>query len=275
MISLKELQYVDSWARKTPYPGEKYAKETLETMKELFERYNKYYREKNYSIIFSDSEELSFQISDTSICHMLGVDFKNLVSGTFDTFLKEVLNIDRINGKVTSYDVLKSILDNYEEVIKYDESDNWKVMNYYKSRIKCSIFDKISEFEKFNFAKIDSEEHSKVLFTPSNEAVCPYFFIRLIKDDNESVYDIVSLMAPEKHKIPGFFDSKVTIPTQIIIDDNQKLDKIVATPKDKINLLNMYKQVITTYNIDNNLDISGDYLAMLSELDVKGRSKTL
>lgn len=148
-------------------------------------------------------------------------------------------------------------------------------MNYYKSRIKCSIFDKISEFEKFNFAKIDSEEYSKVLFTPSNEAVCPYFFIRLSKNADENIYDIISLMAPEKHRIPEFLNSKVTIPTQIIIDDNQKLDKIVASPKDKINLLNMYKQIITSYNIEDNLDISGDYLAMLSEMDVKGRSKTL
>lgn len=275
MISLKELQYVDAWARKTPYPGEKYAKETLENMKVLFEKYNKYYRDKNYSIIFSDSEELSFQISDTSICHMLGVDFKNLVSGIFDEFLVDVLELDRFNGKVTSYDVIKAILDNYEDVVRYDESGHLKVVNYYKSRIKCSIFDKISEFEKFNFAKIDDGSDSKLLFTPSNEAVCPYFFIRLIKDEDKTVHDISSLLAPQKEELPILFDNKVTIPTQMIIDDSQKLDKIIATPKDKINLLNMYKQIITTYNVDNNLDISGDYLAMLSELDVKGRSKRL
>ena len=274
MISLKELQYVDLWASKTPYPGEKYAKETLETMKVLFEKYNKYYRDKNYSIIFSDSEELSFKISDTSICHMMGVNFKNLLSEPLESFLTEVLGLDK-SDRITSYEVIKSILDNYEEVIKYDESGNLRVMNYYKSRIKCSIFDKISEFEKFNFAKIDDGSYSKLLFTPSNEAVCPYFFIRLNKDKNETVYDIASLLAPEKEELPSYFENKVTIPTQMIIDDSQKLDKIIATPKDKINLLNMYKQIIATYGVNNNLDISGDYLAMLSELDVKGRSKTL
>ena len=274
MISLKELQYVDVWARKAPYPGSIYAFETLEKMKELFDKYNKNYREKNYSIIFSDSEELAFKISDTSVCHMLGIDFKNLINGPFEKFLSEVLNIN-VNDRITSYEVLKAILDNYEEVVKYEENGNLRAINYYKSRIKCSIFDKISEFEKFNFAKLETSDDSKLLFTPSNEAVCPYFFISLNRDQNAVSYDISSLLAPKQNELPSFFEKKFTIPTQIIIDDSQNLDKLTASPREKINLLNMYKQIVLNYHIEGNIDISGDYLSMLSELDIKGRSKTL
>lgn len=275
MISLKELQYVCEQAKDVPYPGTKFAMETLETMKVMFEQYNKQYREKNYSIIFSDSEEFSFQISDTSVCHMLGVDFKSLVNGNYDAFLKEILGMDRQNSKLCSYEVLKMILEKYEEVIKFEEKEKTPILNYYKSRIKCSIFNKISEFENFNFAKIDSEKNSRVLFTPSNESLCPYFFIRLNRDKESNIYEVVSLLAPEKTKIQNYFGPKVTIPTQIIIDDNRSLDKIEATPKDKINLLNMYRQLITTYGIKDNLDISGDYLSMLSDLDTRGKMKKL
>lgn len=42
------------------------------------------------------------------------------------------------------------IFDNYEEVVKYDSS---RVLNYYNSRIKCLIFEKISGLERFNLEK--------------------------------------------------------------------------------------------------------------------------
>lgn len=276
MISLKELKYVDTWAKSAPYPGKKYAMETLENMKILFDTYNKNYRGKDYSIIFSDSSEIEFEILDSNICHMLGIDYKNLMSGNYDVFLKDVLNIDRNNTKVKSYDVVKRIIENYEEIIRYDEKSQNRALNYYKSRIKCEIFDKISDFEKFNFGKLDTQDESKLLFMASNEAICPYFLIRLNKDSGQLKHGVTSLLAPESSKVKLFFDGfSSSIPTQILIDDNQKLNKIEASPKEKIDLLNSYKSILATYSIDNKMDISGDYLSVLADLENNQKKKTL
>ena len=40
MITLKELQFVDSFEQKAPYPGDKYAKETLEEMIKMYQKFN-------------------------------------------------------------------------------------------------------------------------------------------------------------------------------------------------------------------------------------------
>ena len=276
MISLKELKYVNTNAVMAPYPGDAYATETLEGMKEMFEKYHKNYYGKNYSIIFSDATELSFEILDFNICHMFGIDFKSLVSvnnlggpNLYQDFLTQVLGFSPSEVRITSYELTKAIIDNYEEVVKYDSQAENRALNYYKSRIKSAIFEKMSEFEKFNFGKLYTHDDTLLLYTPSNEAVCPYFFVRLSKDQNKDYYGISSLMAPEKDKIDPYFGYGAAIPTQMIIDDNKNLNKIIATPKEKIEMLKSYKNIITTYNLDDKMDVSGDYLAVLSEADVK------
>lgn len=280
MISLKELKYVDVWAKRAPYPGNGYALETLEKMSELFEKYNKNYNGKNYSIIFSDGTELSFEILTFNICHMFGIDFKNLINERengekyYETFLTEVLGFDLSVDKINSYGLTKAIVEHYKDVVKYDEQAENRVINYYKSRIKCAIFERLSDFEKFNFGKLFTQDDTLLLYTPSNEAVCPYFFVRLSKDDNSQIYGISSLMAPEKNEIKPYFEYRAAIPTQMIIDDNKSLNKIIATPKEKIGMLNLYKSIITSVSLPDQMDISGDYLATLAELDSKQKVYT-
>ena len=281
MISLKELKYVDTWAKKAPFPGKTYALETLEKMKEMFDKYNANYNGKNYSIIFSDATELSFEILDFNICHMFGIDFKNLVAdrefGTgkyYETFLTQVLGFDLANDKITSYKLTEAIVNNFEDVVRYDEQTDYRTLNYYKSRIKCAIFERMSEFEKFNFGKLYTHDNTLLLYTPSNEAVCPYFFVRLSRDQNSDVYGISSLMAPEKNAVSPYFEHNAAIPTQMIIDDKENLNKIVATPKEKIAMLNLYKSIITSTNVQDKMDISGDYLATLTELDSREKIYT-
>ena len=264
MISLKELQYVSKSSDKAPYPGDKYAYETLENMIEAFNIYKKNYEGKDYSIIFSDSEELNFQIFDYNICHMLGVDFSFLVNNN-EKFLREILNLKKENVFINSYEVIYNILQNYKS------NDN-RVINYYKSRIKCAIFNKMNEFEMFNFGKLNTENSSKILYVQSNEAVCPYFLIRLNENnkDKDLKYCVTSLLAPKENELPAYFEYKSAIPTQMIIDDGMnKLDKFESTPREKLNMLNMYKSIISTYSIPDNLDISGDYKAVLASLDNK------
>lgn len=276
MISLKELKYVGTYPEKAPYPGYDYAKETLENMKETFDKYEKKYKNKDYSIIFSDSSEINFEIFECNVAHMLGVDFNNIVSGNYEVFLKEVLGLERTETNITSYIIVKSILENYEEVIKHDENTQKRALNYYKSRIKCAIFDKISDFEKFNFGKLETNDDSKILFTSSNEAICPYFLVRLQPDGKFKKYCVTSLLAPEKNQLPYYFNNSASIPTQILIDDNNNnLNKIEATPREKIEMLNMYKSVILNHSLTDRMDISGDYMSLLADMDIKQRRKTL
>lgn len=197
---------------------------------------------------------------------MLGIDLKSLTDPLYHNVIKEVLNIDLDKEKISSYQLVKCLIKNYKEVLKYDASEELRIINYYKSRIKCAIFEQLSEFEQFNFGKINTTDTSKLLYTPSNEPVCPYFLIRLSKEENEQIYGVSSLLAPEREKLSPYFSQKAAIPTQIIVDNNHDLHKFNATPKEKIDLLNMYKLIISECGVESNIDISGDYLSALSSI---------
>ena len=178
-----------------------------------------------------------FEIYEYNLSHLLGINFKNII--TYDGYndaLTEVLGLDKTQ-KISSYELLLSILNNYEEVARYDEQARYKILNYYKSMIKCSIFEKITAFQQFNFGKLLQPDNSILLYTPSNEALCPYFLMRLSRNEDEEKYGASSLLALKISDIENYFSMPASIPTQIVIDDNKKLSKINATPSDKRLLL--------------------------------------
>lgn len=272
MITTKELQYVDKWETKIPMPGEEYSTQVVDEMKECYETYKQKYKNKEYNLIFSNGEEITFEIMASNLCHMLGVDYQNIKGEYFKKYRQEVLKIQATC--FTSFDLLEAILENSSKVVEMDNDINNKVkiLNYYKSQIKCSIFKKLSDFEKFNFAAInydakdDKHEYDKqkLLFIPSNEAICPYFIMGIQQSDDKK-YIVNTLMAPQAPK--KYFDNqKVIIPTQILVSDNNEFRKLNATAEEKIQLLTMYKNIINTYNIPYKLDISGDYEAMLNQM---------
>ena len=84
MITLRELEYVNGWARKVPYPGIEYAEKTAEKLVNAYEDFNNLYKDKKYDIITSSGEQILFEILDKNLCHMLGVDYKNLTDSYFD-----------------------------------------------------------------------------------------------------------------------------------------------------------------------------------------------
>ena len=49
------------------------------------------------------------------------------------------------------------------------------------------------------------------------------------------------------------------------------MDKFEATPSEKIALLNQYRAIVNEYKISNNINIFGDYQAMLGEQVTKKR----
>ena len=84
------------------------------------------------------------------------------------------------------------------------------------------------------------------------------------QDINIPKYYVSTLFAPSDPT--KFFDNQeVIIPTQILISDNDILTRVNATPNEKIQLLTMYKNIINTYGLTFNLNIFGDYQAVLKE----------
>lgn len=288
MITKKELDYVSGWANKVPYPGVAYAEKTVEKLKECFKEFNNFYANKKYDITLSNGEEFLFEILDKNLCHILGVDYKNINSEYFDEYREDVL---KLYGSPKSYELLTAIINNLEDVLRYDfdrYDKNGRVLNYYRIMVKCSIFEKLSDFSRFNFGVINmnkdifervtgkniSSNSEKFLYVQSNEAQAPYFMMGILKDseknsersnvDEPYSYATETLIAPQNHQ--DFFNHQmVTIPTQILIIDDKSMDKIEATSAEKIALLNQYKTIINSAHLPNKINIYSDYETMLAE----------
>ena len=156
MVSSRELRYVNSWASKIPMPGVEYSSEVMNSIRECYEIYNKKYKDKQYSIIFSNGEEIDFEIMTKNLCHMLGIDYDNIKGDYFDIYRQEVFGINS-DINFSSYDLLEMILEKADKIVEMDNdsSVSAKVVNYYKSCVKCAIFKKFSNFENFDFAAIN------------------------------------------------------------------------------------------------------------------------
>ena len=291
MITRKELGFVASWANRVPYPGLDYATIALEKLAEAIEYYNKYYNNKQYELVLSNGEQLSFEILNKNLCHLVGIDYKNLTGDYFTNYRQEVLKLDYIPK---SYELLQSIIANMDDVLKYDYDLNGKTINYYRIMVKCAIFEKLSDFSRFNFGVINfdkdmyqqmssyqiSSKSNKFLYVQSNEPSAPYFMMGILPEDktdqidnDQDKYVAETLIAPTNTK--DFFNNQeVVIPTQILVTTEEKMEKKEATPSEKIALLNQYKSIIETYSLPNRINIYGDYENMLASSSViKKRTK--
>ena len=269
MLTNKELQYVELWANRIPMPGYDYSIEVLKRMEECYKLYNEMYKNKEYNILFSNALEIDFAILERNLCHMLGVDFNNIKGSFFDKYRQEAFNTS--DNTFDSYRLLELIFENKERIAELDNDSNnhAKALNYYKSSIKCDIFNKLSDFSNFNFLYLQSEKDDNIinLIMTSNEALTPYFVMGLIQTNNIDINDVyvpITLIAPTDPK-KIFENLEAAIPTQIIVSDNDNLNKVSATPKEKIQLLTMYSNIVNKYNIPNMLNIYNDYENMLNE----------
>lgn len=283
MITLKELNYVNTWAKKAPYPGELYAEKAAEKLIDSLNIYEKLYKDKEYDFILSNGEQFEFEILSINLCHMLGIDYKSLVSKYHDSFRKDILGI---NGETNSYEVLNAIIDKIDKVLEYDKEHSGEILNYYKVMIKCSIFEKLSDFSKFNFGVInfDNATYSKMagrsyngnsekfLYVQSNEQVCPYFMVGILpdrtskkEDYSEKKYAVETLFAPTNPN-DFFANQSIAIPTQILTTTSETMEKNEATSAQKLALLNQYRTIIAEHSLPNMMNIYGDYLSTLSTL---------
>lgn len=281
MITFNELNYVNSRPSNCPYPGIGYAKDVAEELKSSFSEYKEYYLNKKYNLSLSNGEQFDLEILKKNICHMLGVDFKLLTSEQYTSFREDAL---KIYGSIQSFDLLTQLVENIDDIVKYDESAANKVLNYYRIMVKSSIFKKISDFSKFNFGVINfdsniyphhiSSRSTKYLYVQSNEITTPYFMMGILKESNtdevkedETLIDkyvVETLLAPTNPK-DFFKNQEVCIPTQIQIITKDKMAKVEASASEKLALLNQYKLIISQYGLNNKLNIMGDYETTLAD----------
>lgn len=295
MISKKELEYVSTWARKVPYPGYEYSRETLLKLKESVTKYNEIYSGTKYNISFSNSEEITLEILSSNIAHMLGIDHKELLSEYKTEFRTQVLGFDDSDA-IGSYVLLNRVVECMDDVLKYEDINGNKSLNFYKIRVKCEIFEKMANLMNFNFGCINfdntlysslnnvnfNSNAGKILFTQSNEPVSPYFMIGIKPTcDNktngdaaeaDASYIVETVFAPRTPQ--RFFNGQeVVIPTQILFDKNDILTKMNATSDQKRKIISMYREIINLYNLNDRLNIYGDYMELLSQKE--GFQKTI
>ena len=277
MITKKEMVYINSWASRTPYPGIDYCQEIFSKLQRCYDLYNKRYLNRKYTIQFSNNEEVDLAILDKNLSHLLGIDFKNLSRDALEYFRREVLDI---TTTVSSYMFLEKILERKDAILEYDEKNSsCEALNYYRVGIKCDIFSKLADLSKFHYGCINfnhdvydekysaisfTPQSTKLLYTPSDEVVSPYFMMGIKKDNyyNDDQYIVETLMAVD-NPVRFFDGQEVVIPTQILTDNNGKLDKNKATAAEKIKLIREYQNIVNEYNILNNLNIFGDYFSSL------------
>ena len=214
--------------------------------------------------------------------------------------VKNILDLDpdTNNG---SYALLQAIIENSDKVINFDKTSSYlKALNYYRLSVKSDIFSKLGNLSDFNYGCITFDKDTflesskrtrfdakstKYLYMPSDEPIAPYFFMGIKpsninnfnttdiineeEEDNENThypYIVETTIVPENPK-PYFENQQVTIPTYILKDSNKELTRIIAPASKKIELLKNYKNIISTYNIQDKMDIYGDYISILSQED--------
>lgn len=78
MISKKELSYVNAWLNRTPYPGDEYASEVLEQLKECLELFEQEYLNQVYNVSFTNKEEIELLKSYQSL--IIANKFSNMIN---------------------------------------------------------------------------------------------------------------------------------------------------------------------------------------------------
>ena len=282
MISNTELQYVSNYARYAPYPGDEYASAVLDKLTQAYNIYESKYRDKNYSLILSNGEEMQFSILPKNLCHMLGIDYKNIISDPMIPVREEVLDISSTES-TTSFEVLSRIIERKEEVLKNDSNpDNYRLLNYYRILIKSSVFAKLSNFTSFNFGCINFDKEvyatnanktfapssNKLIFMPSDEALIPYFMIGMTQDNGGQLYVPETLFASTNY-IDFFNNQELLVPIQLLINDKETLSKIVATSEEKLNVLKLYRSILQSHHINSFVNIYNDYETVLRNDSLK------
>lgn len=289
MISRKELNYVDAWENKVPYPGADYSEQTMDDLVKCLHLFQTEYLNRIYNVTFSNNEEIEFQILEKNICHMLGINYKNLVGEYFEAYRRDILGLCPTSS-YSSYDIINAIAENKDKILERDEKcKKTKAINYYRVAVKCAIFKKLADLSAFNYGCINFDKNTymiecperpiasnstRFLYTPSDEVISPYYMMGLKQEEPESESYIVETLISPENVARLFKSQEVVIPTQIITDNDGELLKKQATPAEKIKLIKDYQALVYQYGLKSNLNIYGDYISQLMTAE-KEEAKSL
>ncbi len=291
MISKKELGYVNSYAKRVPYPGYEYSRETLEHLKDSLLHFKEKYEGITYNIVFSNSEEIFFEVQEQNLAHMFGIDYKGITNEYATPFRVQALGLTE-EEPISSYQLLNLIIEKADQVIQFEEDYHNLNINFYKIRVKCEIFEKLLNLMDFNFGCVNFDKKlcerqfnhplsfnsTKLLYTTSNEPNSPYFVVGIKKpvdkitgDITDEKYLVETLLSPNDESMDQYdiknqwllYNQEFVIPTQILFDKNNILTKQSATGDQKMKILSMYDELQNKYQIPNKLNIYGDYLDLL------------
>lgn len=285
MISEDELQYVDKFARMSPYPGDDYAIKTIDKLIDAITFFQKKYQDKEFKLILSNGEEIDFAIKSKNLCHLLGIDYKTFISDYMQSVREKVFDMV-FYDQITSYDLLYEIIDRADEVIKNDryKYNKHKILNYYKVFVKCSMFMKLSDFETFNFGFINFDKEifrdstgkdlhlktNKIICAPNDQTLIPYYILGMFQDIQTNIF-VPETLYVTKDFVDFFINQELLVPIQLLINNNKNnnFKNIIATPKEKLNILKMYRYIIQEFQTYSYVNIYNDYENTLEELSLK------
>lgn len=258
----KDVRYIEMWPKRVPFPGDEYCSYVLDKLEDCYDDF----RDRKCNVELSDDELIQIYIWSNNICHLLGIDFKNLRDDYFEEYRKEVLGL---NGLFDAVDLIDSIVENKDKVLAFDrEREKLLAINYYKVEAKCLAFQAFNNLGDFNYGCINYKNSlhgkncinpPKFLYTKGDDELFPYYILGLKKYD-KSKYSYFADTFISSYDPKAFFDGKeVTIPFKITI--NSKESNI--TRKEMIELLKEYQRIIDEYNIQNKMKFSKQKLLTL------------
>lgn len=264
MIRPEDIFYIDNWARKAPFPGKDYAINTMDKLYEAYIKYRDVFKDMDYKLKLSSGETVNFKMYDMNIPSLLGLETQNLISEQLHQTVLDVLGINSYSER-RGFEYLKKIIERADEVIKNDSLDySYKILNYYRVKVKSSIFQELPCFDEFDYGIINNQEshrcingyNSKYIFIRTNEELTPYFIMSLRYDKDKGIYVPTTLLA--MRQLGTFIDKQeLVLPLNLTTTYFNKTDMVDATPKEKIQLLNMYRDIIKQYHTDTKINLDG------------------
>ena len=267
MIKREKLYYINKPAIDAPYPTDDYAYDTINQISYALALFRRKYEGKKYSLLLSNNQEIVFEIEKKNLAHLLGVDYKNITTNPLiKPLLNSVLGFNK-NEVIDSYMLLEKIVENADKVIEHDENHDNKIMNYYRIMIKTMCFNKLSNFDKFDFGIINfnrkTYENSinrnflpssnKFLLIPTDEEEMPFYLFGLLKEKDSNVMVPETIIAPINF-YNYIYKQEFLLPEELIIDDKDSSSVLLPTKKDKLQLLYLYRSIIETYNTNSTVE---------------------
>ena len=267
MISSKEMKYVNA-KNEVPYPGDNYSKDALLELKNALYLYEAYYKDREYDVVFSNGENLEFSIPEKNLSHIVGLNYN---------VFKDNNIAEKIcgNNDIASYELIKLILENENDILKLNETNNYSLINFYRLKSRSEVFTKFSNFTDFNFGCIFFDEDigkkngystnmksKKYLFTESDDPGYDHYMLAIAYNEQFNNPYVESLFL-NKYSSEMFKEQEIAMPTLISTTTPKSYEKKEATSSQKLKLIKSFVELEKKYGAK--FSFYNDYVSLLAE----------